>query len=304
MKRYRELLLPGIVLLAAAGLYAAAVRAQATAVADARAEIMRQAQAYVEAFQKADAKALAEFWTLDGDYVNLEGHEFKGRKAIAEDFARVFAESKNMSLRIEVLSLRFPTPDTAIEDGVTSVMAPDAAVPSRARYTNFLVKVNGQWLLSSVRETEYMPPNNYEYLRPLEWAIGEWVQDTKEAHVARVAFDWSPDRNFILGVRAVGVKDLLMDNGSQRIGWDPAAKQIRSWSFEADGGFGEAAWKQEGDNKWVVTMSSVLRSGSLMISTTTITRADPDTLTWQITDQKLDGKPLPDSAVITMKREH
>jgi uncharacterized protein (TIGR02246 family) len=297
-------LLLGVLLVAAVGIHAVALRAQTTAPADPQAEVTKQAQAFVEAFQKGDADALAAFWTTDGDYLNLDGHLLKGRKAIAEDFARAFAESKNMSLRIEVLSLRFPTPDTAIEDGVTSVMAPDAAVPSRARYTNFLVKVNGQWLLSSVRETEYMPPNNYEFLRPLEWAIGEWVQDTKEAHVARVAFDWSPDRNFILGMRAVGVKDLLMDNGSQRIGWDPAARQIRSWSFEADGGFGEAAWKPEGDNKWVVTMSSVLRSGSLMLSTTTITRADPDTLTWQITGQKLDGKPLPDSAVITMKREH
>ena len=29
---------------------------------------------------------------------------------------------------------------------------------------------------------------------------------------------------------------------TQRIGWDPAAKQIRSWEFDSEGGFGEGTW--------------------------------------------------------------
>jgi uncharacterized protein (TIGR02246 family) len=263
--------------------------------------IAKKAQAFVEAFHKGDADALAAFWTPDGDYVDVTGRVVKGRKAIAEDFARQFTENKGLTLRVEVASVRFPTPDTAIEDGVTTVMSPDDGVPDRARYTNFLVKKDGEWQLASVRESTFVPPSNYEHLRPLEWAIGEWVEDTQEPHVGRVLFQWTPDQNFIIGTRAVGVKDILLDNGSQRIGWDPAAKTIRSWSFEADGGFGHGEWKPDGD-KWVVTMSSVLRSGSLMTATTVVTRVDADTITWQLKNQQLDGKAMPDTPVVKMKR--
>lgn len=267
-----------------------------------RGAIAKKAQAFVEAFHKGDAETLASFWTPDGDYVHVSGRVIKGRQAIAQEFAELFAENKGLTLRIEVASVRFPTPETAIEDGVTSVTSPEGGVPSRTRYSNLLVKRDGQWLIESVREAPFEPPSNYDHLRPLEWAIGEWVQETKDPHVARVLFEWTPDQNFIIATRAVGVKDRLLDNGHQRIGRDPAAKLIRSWSFESDGGFGHGAWKKEGENKWVVTMSSVLRNGSLMTSTTTITRTDADTVTWQVKDQQVDGKAMPDSPLITMKR--
>lgn len=267
-----------------------------------RAVIAKKGAAFVEAFQKGDAEAVAAFWAPDGDYVHLSGRTITGRKAIAKEFADLFAESKGLTVRVELSSIRFPTPDTAIEDGVTTVSGPEGGIPSRARYTNFLVKRDGEWLIESVREAPYEPPSHYEHLRPLEWTIGEWVQDTKEPHVARVMFEWTPDQNFILVTRAVGIKEALLDNGTQRVGWDPAGKMIRSWTFEADGGFAHASWKQEGDKKWVVTTSSVLRSGSLMTSTTVVTRVNNDTVTWQAKDQVLDGKPLPDTAVVTMKR--
>jgi len=52
----------------------------------------------------------------------------------------------------------------------------------------------------------------------------------------------------------------------------------------------------------VNAVSSVLPSGSLMTATTTVTRVDPDTITVQSTYQQVDGKTLPDTPVITMKR--
>lgn len=266
-----------------------------------QAAIQKMAESFVDAFQKRDAEALAAFWTPDGDYRDLGGRMLKGRKAIAADFAELFAENKGMMLRIEIASVQFPTPDTAIEDGVTSVLSPDSDLPNRARYTNFFVKKDGKWLLSSVRESAYTPPTNYEFLRPIEWVIGEWVEDTKGNHVGRVAFEWSPDQNYIIASRAVGVNGVLLDNGSQRIGWDPSTKMLRSWNFESDGGFGHGAWVLEGD-KWVNRVSSVLRSGSIMTSTTIVTRVDGGTITWQAKEQMLDGKPVPDSPVITMKR--
>ena len=79
------------------------------------AEITKTAEAFVEAFQKGDAKAVAAFWTPDGDYVDENSRVLKGRKAIEDSFAELFAAKKGLKVRIDVASLRFPAPDLAIE---------------------------------------------------------------------------------------------------------------------------------------------------------------------------------------------
>ena len=45
------------------------------------AAIQKTAEVFVEAFHKGDAKAVAAFWTPDGDYVDLDGRALKGRQA-------------------------------------------------------------------------------------------------------------------------------------------------------------------------------------------------------------------------------
>jgi uncharacterized protein (TIGR02246 family) len=265
------------------------------------AAITKTAEAFVEAFQKGDAKAVAAFWTSDGDYVDPSGRVLLGRAAIEKDFEKLFAENKGLKLRIEVASLKFPTPDTAVEDGTTGVLAPDGTVPSSARYTNFFTKKNGQWLLASVRETVYVPPTNYENLRELEWVIGEWVDESPGGETARVSFAWSPDQNFIISTRTVETKDGTLDRGTQWIGWDPVKKEIRSWNFEADGGFGEGAWTKDGDN-WIVKTTSVVADGSKVTATNIVSPIDGDTISVQSKEQTVDGKAIPDTAETKMKR--
>jgi uncharacterized protein (TIGR02246 family) len=265
------------------------------------AAITRTAEAFVEAFQKGDAKAVASFWTPDGDYVDPSGRVLNGRPAIEKDFANLFTENKGLKLCIEVASLKFPTPDTAVEDGITAVLAPDGTAPSRARYSNFLVKRDGQWLLASVREAAYVAPSNYENLRELEWVIGEWEDENPGGELARVSFAWAPDQNFIVSTRTVETKEGVLDRGTQWIGWDPVTKQIRSWNFEADGGFGEGAWTKDGD-KWIIKTTSVLADGSKVTATNIVSPLNADSISLQSKEQTLDGKALPDTDETKMKR--
>jgi uncharacterized protein (TIGR02246 family) len=265
------------------------------------AAITKTAEAFVEAFAKGDAKAVASFWTPDGDYVDPSGRVLSGRPAIEKDFADLFAENKGLKLRIEVASLKFPTPDTAVEDGVTAVIAPDGTAPSRARYSNFLVKKDGQWLLASVREANYVAPSNYDNLRPLEWVIGDWVDENPGSELARISFAWAPDQNFIVSTRTVETKEGVLDRGTQWIGWDPVSKQIRSWNFEADGGFGEGAWSKDGE-KWVIKTTSVLADGSKVIATNIVSPLNGDSISLQSKEQTVDGKALPDTNETKMKR--
>lgn len=267
-----------------------------------QAEITSAAVEFVRAYERADAKAIAEMWTPDGDLVDLDGRVIRGRKAIEKAFTELFRENQGQKVRIEVASVRFLDDTSAIEDGTTSVIAPDGSIPDRARYTNVLVKRDGKWLLASVREFPFVPPSNGDNLRPLDWMLGEWVDSDTKGHEARVVFERSPDKNFILSTRAVRVNDNLLDNGTQRIGWDAGNKSVRSWSFEPDGGFGESTWSEQPDGSWLIKTNATLQSGHKTSYATLLIRVDPNTVTFQVKDQQVDGKPAPDMAPVTMKR--
>ena len=267
------------------------------------AAITDSAKAFVEAFHKGDAKAVAAFWMPDGDYVTEHGHIFKGRAAIENMYAELFAENKGLKLRIDIASIRFPTPDVAIEDGTSSVMVADGSAPSRSRYNNVLTKKDGKWLLSSVREAAYTDPTNHQFLGALDWMIGDWADATKDGNspVGHVAFEWLPSENFIVSTRTAEFTDAVLDNGMQMIGWDPVAKQIRSWSFESDGGYGESSWNKDG-SKWVVKTRATTADGTAVTATNIITPVDANTVTWVSKDRTAGGKPLPDTKEVTMKR--
>jgi uncharacterized protein (TIGR02246 family) len=271
-----------------------------------QAALHKTAVAFVAAFHKGDAKALAAFWTTDGDYVDESGRVLKGREAIEKSFAELFASNKGLQLRIDVDSLKFPTPDLAIEDGTSAVIASDGSAPSRARYTNVFVRTDGKWLLASVRESADPGPSNYEFLRGLEWTIGEWLDATPAAgapagETGHVSFAWAPGRNFIISTRTADFKDSSLLQSTQWIGWDAAAKQIRSWSFQADGGFSQSTWTRDGA-KWLIKSESVLADGAKITSTNIVTPVDASSFSWQSKEQKVNGQALPDTKEIIMKR--
>jgi uncharacterized protein (TIGR02246 family) len=264
------------------------------------AALLENAKGFVEVFHKGDARALAAFWTEDGDYVDQAGRSHKGRDAIEKTFQEYFAENKGLKLRIDIADLRFVTPDVAVEDGMTAVIPPDGGPPSRARYTIIHVKKDGKWLLSSVRDAPFSAPTQYDHLRGLEWAIGEWAEEAK-GEAARASFAWAQNQNFIVSTFTTSFKNIAIGGGVQWIGWDPIGKQIRSWSFESSGGYGESTWAKKGDS-WVLEMTAVLPNGKKVSATTVLSHPDADTLVWQSRNRSVDGKEIPDAREIRFKR--
>jgi uncharacterized protein (TIGR02246 family) len=270
--------------------------------AEAESALMKRAEAFVEAFHKGDAKAVAAFWTTDGDYTDVHGKRLSGRETIQKTFAAFFTENKGAKLRIEIESLRFITPEVAIEDGVTAVLAPDGSPPSRAKYTIVHVKKDGQWQIGSVRESAYTPPSNYEHLNGLEALLGSWAAEgTDGGEVARISFAWSENQNFITSTFATTFKNVIVGAGTQWIGWDPAAKTVRSWSFHNNGGFGDGTWKQDGKT-WTIKTAAVLPDGKKATATEVINFVDVDTVSFQVKDRIVDGKALPDIKEFKVKR--
>jgi uncharacterized protein (TIGR02246 family) len=281
---------------------AAAVRGQASnSGAQDKEAIAKNAEAFVEAFHKGDAKALVAFWTADGDYTTQTGRTFKGRDELEKAFQAFFSENKGAKVRIDSESLRFVTPDVAIEDGTTEVLGSENAPPSRTRYTIVHVKKDGKWLVSSVRDAAALANSTSDNLRGLEWMLGDWVGKSETGEIENLSVVWSEDQSFIVVTIRTTLRSVAVAGATHWIGWDPIAKNVRSWLFDAGGGFGDGSWAQDG-NRWVIKTTSVLPDGKKGTATYQLSQVDPDTITLQATNRTLDGKPIPDVKEIKFKR--
>ena len=186
--------------------------------------LLKRTEAFVATFNKGDAKALAAFFTPDGDMVDPEGQHIKGRKAIEEVYQQYFAATKGAKLFIHITSVRVVRPDLAVEDGLTEVVRPDGP-PSAARYTVIYVKQDGQWYLESVREAIAVPPTNATHLQELAFLLGDWTEDVDKGGAAKASYAWAAQGNFLVNTFDLTMHDVSVAGGVQWIGWDAAARK-------------------------------------------------------------------------------
>jgi len=264
-------------------------------------EILKNADAFVQAFNKADAKALAQFWTEKGEFTDAAGAKLTGRDAIEKSLRELFEDNKGIQLRIEVESMRFLTPEVAVEEGVSAILHPDGLPPSHTRYTNVHVKKDGKWLLDSVKTSPFTPPSNYGHLKMFEGLIGTWEDTNEQGESTRITFEWTENQNFLLAHFNTSMKNVAVSGGTAWIGWDPTEKTVRTWMFEANGGFGQGIWTKA-DGKWTSKSTAVLPDGKKASLTNVVARIDANAISWEIKDRVVDGKPLPDLKPATMKR--
>ncbi|MHB8866695.1 MAG: YybH family protein [Pirellulaceae bacterium] len=266
------------------------------------AAIRKAVESYVAAFNQADAEALAALWLPTAVYTNpVSGEQVVGRKAIQEQFAAIFAEAKGSQLEVKTDSIQFISPSVAVEHGTAKVYRPDQA-PEESEYTAVYVKHDDQWLLDRVTEEEVVvTPSHYEQLKDLEWMIGNWVDQDDEATVVTEC-NWTRNNNFMVRSFTVQIRDRLEMAGMQIVGWDPATKQIRSWVFDSDGGFGQGTWKKK-DNRWYIQQNGVLPDGQKSSSVNIITYVDDNTCTLQSVDRTLDYELLPNIEEVTITKQ-
>jgi uncharacterized protein (TIGR02246 family) len=267
-----------------------------------RVALRKRADAYVDAFNKADAASLAGFWTEDAEIIEQSGRSIKGRKAIESSYQALFSTAKGSKLRINIGTDRFIKPDLVIEDGTTEITRVDGP-PTTASYTTVLEKQDGKWNLVSLHEMEDIPPSNFEHLQDFAWIVGTWAAEANKSDLASVSFTWADNQNFLVSTSRLTVKDIPVAGRTQWIGWDAATKQIRSWSFQSNGAVGESTWNKDG-GKWTIKTAATLRDGKKLLETNILTAVDADHFTWQSTQRSLDGQPLPDTTLTTMKRVH
>jgi uncharacterized protein (TIGR02246 family) len=256
-------------------------------------------EAFVAAYNRGESKALSAQFTEDAEVEEAEGDRFQGREAIERRFTETFAASPGVKIAIEIGAIRFLNSDLAKEEGRTLITPPKA--PALARpYTALFVKRNGRWLISSIREESDPVVRPHDRLVELEWMIGEWIDEGPES-VVRVTCQWSEDQNFLIRSHTVKLQGKPVMTVTQRIGWDPMARQIRSWEFDSEGGFGEGRWSRDGD-RWVIKHTGVRPEGTPASSTNIMLRERPDLVRWTASDRVLGEQSIPEDVAYVMVR--
>src|SRR6185295_4884509 len=133
------------------------------------------------------------------------------------------------------------------------------------------------------------------------WMIGSWIDNDANATV-QTDCEWTKNRNFMTRSFAAVVRGQVNLSGMQIVGWDPIAKQIRSWVFDSDGGFSEGKWTQKGD-RWLIKQTGTTPDGDKTSAVNIIKRVDDNSFTWQSVERTENGDILPNVEEVLVVRK-
>jgi uncharacterized protein (TIGR02246 family) len=264
------------------------------------AAIRANVASFVRAYNAGDAKAVAALFTPDAVIVDKEGNTSEGGAVIEQTFKGLFAAAPQKRLEAFIESIRFLGPDLAVEVGSTKETLAPGEAPEYDRYTVLHVKRDGKWLMALARDEEGPAPTGHEQLRPLAWLVGEWIDDGGSAVVSS-SCRWSEDGNFLLQEFKLQLDGRDAMNVSQRIGWDPLARRIRSWVFDSEGGYGESVWTRDG-SAWVIKATAVRPDGTTASATNLLTPSGTDSYVWRSTDRVVADERQPPMEVKVVRK--
>jgi uncharacterized protein (TIGR02246 family) len=246
---------------------------------------------YVRAWNARDFAALERLWAEDGEFINSQGVSVD-RNALLES-KTTGAEGSKAVIDVTVSSKpRMLEPNVAMFEGESALATTDGAVFERMQFAGILVKRDDKWQIRLIRELSSERPAPGDPLRELSWMVGDWVGIGQNVRV-HIATNWEMDRRYL-----VSHFEFVPENGepisaTQRIGWDPATRSIKSWYFDSLGSISSGSWKQDGDN-WFVKIHGTQYDGQSMSGTSVVTPVDADSYLRTMGEMHVGGRLLPD----------
>ncbi len=284
-----------ILLLATACLPASADEAaapQETTLSPLEEAVVRESETTVKAFNAGDAAALGGMFLETGELVDEAGNVHTGKAAITELFTGFFSKFPKATLEMLVDSARPIGETLAVEEGQRRITTAEGEA-AQMRYVAVRSKQGDRWQIASYREFADDPlPTPREALQGAAWIVGDWVDENPEGRT-EISFRWSEDGNFLIGDYTMSAAGAGESKSTQRIGWDPVNGQVRSWTFDDDGGFTEGRWIGT-DEGWMVFSEATLPDGTTGSATLLIAVKDADHLIVRGTDRFIGDVEEPD----------
>ena len=262
--------------------------------------IARSIRSFAAAFNAGNAGKLSSHFAEDGEYIDDNGTLFKGRENIRAEFAAFFKAVPGSQIAIDVNDIRFVGKSMAIEEGSARVTQGQDGAVNVSRYIVMYTLTGGDWQIASARDLDSRPAGHHARLKPLEWLIGDWIDERDESTV-KTSIRWSEDGNYLLTRFHIDMAGTRVMSGTQRIGWDPQQQRIRSWTFDSEGGFGSGTWTGV-ETGWIVKSTFVLPDGSSASATSTYARQSPDAFRLTLSQRILSGRPQPNLSVDVVRR--
>jgi uncharacterized protein (TIGR02246 family) len=252
-----------------------------------------------DAFNEGDAAKLAAHFSPHAELVNSGGEVLSGPDKIREFFAAIFERSPDAELSIQIESVRVLGDNVAIEEGMTRLVREPDGSEELARYTVVYAKENETWKMISARDIPIEAAVD-KHLEGLAWLIGDWVDECEES-VVLTSYRWADSQRFIIGEFHVSTPGEGTLDGAVHIGWDPQLKQIRSWVFDSEGGFGTGVWARNEDT-WIVKLTGVMRDGHTTTATHRMRRVSNDQAVMESRDRVIGGILIDDGEPVMMVR--
>jgi uncharacterized protein (TIGR02246 family) len=260
-----------------------------------RDSVQKALDSFAAAFGKGDAKAVVAHWTPEGEYVGDDGTTIRGRAALEKDYKEFFTKNPANSLEVEVGTIRFPSRDTAVVEGHFKLHMGKKKELVVSRCSFLYAREDGRWLIAIAREW----PGDGMEIRDLEWLIGTW-EAKRDGTVVTTTYEWTKNKTFIRCQLSI-TKDGQTNTGTQMIGKMPSTGGMHMWTFEDEGGIGDADITREG-KKWVFASRGSTVDGRVITATNVMTPVDADSFLWHTVERTVDGEPVPDLVPIAVTR--
>jgi len=262
--------------------------------------IKKEIVAFADAFNKRDAKAVAAFWSAEGEYVDDNGRAFVGRNTIETYYTELLKEIPDVKLKLVSDSIRLLGDTVAVEDGQAVLEPKPKGDNGSSKYTAIYTKVGNRWLLASVRDSNIDTASPSNDLVDLEWLIGDWTAE-ENGTTTESKCRWIVDKQFVERSYTTTMIDGSKTSGLQIIGWNPQANRMQSWSFTADGGSAIGVWSAI-DSGWAAKVIGTTGSGDSTSAVNTLKRIDDNAYAWQSTDRTIGDVNLPDTNEVVIRR--
>jgi uncharacterized protein (TIGR02246 family) len=265
-------------------------------------DVRKLFEAYEQAVNKHDTKAVAQFWQEDGTYESKSTKvKAQGPAEVAALYEKLFKADPKCEVSIEVKKLRM-LGVAAIFDCTVAVKHTHGEV-THSELNGAALHEGNSWQIVQVVETDVPAPDSAAgQFRDLAWLVGKWSDDTSTGRVVN-QFVWTSGRSFLARNYRQESQGNVVREGTQIIGWDAEHQCLRCWLFDGDGTFGEGLVVREAPNKWVIKLALKLADGRRGSLSQLVERAGHGTLKLQITEREVDGQALPSSEVATLVRE-
>jgi uncharacterized protein (TIGR02246 family) len=263
--------------------------------------VMAQLEKLTTAFNAGNVSGVSGLFHPDGELIDEAGTIYQGRAEIETLAQAFFAKYPGVQMVAQVDSLR-PLGPVVVMEGTRGVTTQDGKEVALIRFSAVWSRGEGGYQLVSLRDfADQLSLGPKDALQPLAWLIGDWVNEGSDAHV-KISYRWSPDGNFILGDIEVHLAaDKAKISSSQRIGWDARLGKIRSWIFDADGGFGESVWTSLGDS-WLIRSTAVTPDGQSGMARVELIPIAADRYLLRGSDRMIGDVPEEDYELTVVKR--